>query len=165
MDMTQSMESPQSRVIAPGETPAIPAMGAQMELLLEAAATGGAFDLFIGTLPPHAGPPLHRHPEAEAIYVLEGEVTFKLGGEEARLAGAGSLLFAPSMAPHGFFNSGSTPARLLCVATPGGLTGLFRDTEDAQECFSGPPSPQYLQRMFEAFQRYNMEVLEAPPPG
>ncbi|MCC7479504.1 cupin domain-containing protein [bacterium] len=157
------MDTPLSRVIAAGETPAIPAMGAYMELLLESAATGGAFDFFIGTLPPGGGPPLHRHPEAEAIYVLEGEVTFKLGGAETRAAGAGTLLFAPSMAPHGFFNSGDTPARLLVVASPAGLTGLFRDTEDATECFAGPPSPQYMQRMFEAFQRYGMEVLEGPP--
>jgi quercetin dioxygenase-like cupin family protein len=157
------MDVAQSTLLRSGATPAIPAMGAHMELLLEAAATGGAFDLFIGTLPPGGGPPLHRHPEAEAIYVLEGEVTFKLGEGQAQVAGVGTLLYAPPMAPHGFFNSGSTPARLLCVATPAGLSGLFRDTEHPQECFAGPPSPEYMQRMFEAFQRYNMEVLEAPP--
>src|SRR5688572_8168317 len=112
------MVDQQSRLV---QRPApVSAMGAHMELLLESATTGGAFDMFIGTLPPGAGAPLHRHPEAEAIYVLEGEVTFKLGDGQAEVAGAGALLFAPSMAPHGFFNSGSTSTRLLCVATPGG---------------------------------------------
>ncbi len=73
------MAEPQSMIVKVGESPSVHSMGAQIELLMEAEGSGGTFDLFIGTLPPGGGPPLHRHKESELLYVLDGEVTFRTG--------------------------------------------------------------------------------------
>jgi mannose-6-phosphate isomerase-like protein (cupin superfamily) len=67
-----------------------------------------------------AGPSLHKHDFDEAFYVVEGELTFKLG-DELVTAGAGELAFAPGGAPHTFTNRGSEPAHYLIVCTPAGF--------------------------------------------
>jgi quercetin dioxygenase-like cupin family protein len=71
-----------------------------------------------------AGPPLHTHDFDEAFYVIEGELTFHLGGELVEV-GAGELAFAPGGEPHTFTNRGDAPARFLIVITPAGFEREF----------------------------------------
>ena len=47
-----------------------------------------------GSLPDFGGPPLHRHDFDETFYVMEGELTFRLG-DELFSAKAGELALAP----------------------------------------------------------------------
>jgi quercetin dioxygenase-like cupin family protein len=68
--------------------------------------------------PAFGGPDLHSHDDhVDALYVLEGEVAFIVGGD-AFVAGAGSFVAAPQGAPH-TFASGLLGARLLNVHAPG----------------------------------------------
>lgn len=89
----------------------------------------------------HAGcePPMHIHDrEDEAIYVLDGRVTFHLG-DEAIAGEAGTHVFLPRGVPHTFsVNSGT--ARMLVTATPSGFLDMFDAILDA---FGGemPPVP------------------------
>jgi quercetin dioxygenase-like cupin family protein len=75
-------------------------------------------------LPGAAGPPLHKHDFDEAFYVLDGQVTFHLGGELVTV-GAGGHAFAPGGEPHTLANRGAEPARFLIVFTPAGFEREF----------------------------------------
>jgi len=62
--------------------------------------------------------PLHVHEDdAESFYVLEGEITFYLGGRPGVRARAGSFVHLPGGTVHGFRIESET-ARYLILTTP-----------------------------------------------
>jgi quercetin dioxygenase-like cupin family protein len=69
-------------------------------------------------------PPLHTHDFDEAFYVLEGDLTFKLG-DDVFTRRAGELAFAPRGVPHTYANLSGAPARALLVITPAGFERYF----------------------------------------
>ena len=67
------------------------------------------------------GPDLHEHREhADAFYVLEGELEFRLGPGGARLvrADAGTLVLVPAGVVHAFRNESGAPVRFLNIHAP-----------------------------------------------
>jgi mannose-6-phosphate isomerase-like protein (cupin superfamily) len=63
----------------------------------------------------------HVHPdEDDAFYILEGELTFVLGGEDVP-APAGTFVLVPPGVEHGFRNDGAEPARILNIHAPAGF--------------------------------------------
>ncbi len=87
--------------------------------------TGGSLTAFETIVAPGEGPPLHTHAnEDESLYVIEGEVRFKLG-DEMRMAPAGSFVFIPRGAPHTWQNVGDGQARMLVHFTPSGMERFF----------------------------------------
>ena len=94
-------------------------------VLVRGEESSGRVGVVESVMPPGAaGPPLHKHDFDEAFYVLEGELTFLLGGELVTV-GADELAFAPGGVPHGFTNRGNTAARFLIVFTPAGFEREF----------------------------------------
>jgi mannose-6-phosphate isomerase-like protein (cupin superfamily) len=70
-----------------------------------------------------AGRELEAHvhgEEDDAFYILEGELTFFFGEEEAE-AGAGTFVLVPPGVEHGFRNEGTTSVRMLNIHAPGGF--------------------------------------------
>jgi quercetin dioxygenase-like cupin family protein len=87
--------------------------------------TDGAVTVIEQTVPMGAGSPLHvHHREHEWFYVVEGELTFWVGGETT-VAGAGTFVFGPKGIPHTFMVS-SEQARFLLVAEPAGFDRFMR---------------------------------------
>jgi quercetin dioxygenase-like cupin family protein len=67
------------------------------------------------------GPDLHEHrAHADAFYVLEGELEFRLGPGGARRvrAEAGTLVLVPAGVVHAFRNESGAPARFLNIHAP-----------------------------------------------
>ena len=63
-------------------------------------------------------PPDHTHPtEDEIFYVLEGEVTFRCGGESFDV-GPGGFMYLPKGIEHGYLIRSEGQARLLVVTFP-----------------------------------------------
>lgn len=63
----------------------------------------------------------HAHPdEDDAFYILEGELTFELGGEDVH-APAGTFVLVPPGVEHGFRNDGLQPVRILNIHAPAGF--------------------------------------------
>ena len=91
------------------------------------------------SLSPGEEPPLHVHKnEDEWFYMLEGEVTFHVGGEN-HLGKAGAFVSFPRGVPHTF--SVETPsARFLLMNTPGGFERMFelapRTPEEAERAMA-----------------------------
>jgi len=80
-------------------------------------ASGGAF-CFIETInAPGAGPPRHRHPEAEVFRVLEGRYLYEVDGRRF-FAEAGDVVSIPGGAAHGFVNVTEAPARQYILMAP-----------------------------------------------
>jgi quercetin dioxygenase-like cupin family protein len=69
----------------------------------------------------------HTHADhADAFYVLEGQVEFRVG-DEPRVAGPGTFVVAPPDTVHGFRPAGPEPFRCLNLhAPPGGFVDRFR---------------------------------------
>lgn len=87
-------------------------------VIADAEETGGAFGFLDFYVPPHDVFPQHTHAhEAEAKYVLEGEVSFQFGGNSVT-APPGSFVYYPMGRPMGF-TATENPARLAVVALPG----------------------------------------------
>src|SRR5258708_32993851 len=88
-------------------------------------AEGAACSLIEMAHPPNVGPALHRHPGGdEAFYVLDGEHEI-LCGEEVFIGTAGSFVFVPRCAPHGY-TVDPAGGRAL-VVTPAGLERYFAE--------------------------------------
>jgi mannose-6-phosphate isomerase-like protein (cupin superfamily) len=104
-------------VVPPGEGLRI----GNVELLARSADTP-RFNVAVVTLRPRAdGPGLHVHEdEDDAFYVLEGELTFTVGGEEVP-AGPGTFVLVPPGLRHGFANRTDAPVRFLNLHAPAGF--------------------------------------------
>jgi quercetin dioxygenase-like cupin family protein len=87
-------------------------------------ASSREFGLVEVLIAPGDEPPLHVHRnEDEWFYVLDGELTIHVGGEN-HPGGAGAFAFLPRGVPH-TFTVESPSARFLVMNTPGGFERMF----------------------------------------
>jgi quercetin dioxygenase-like cupin family protein len=107
-----------------GETLANPLAGS-VTFKARAPETGGSMAVLETTVPAGQGPPLHLHAnEDEFIYVLEGDLQFRLGAD-LHAAPSGAFVFIPRGLHHTWRNVGDGPARLLIGFTPSGMERFF----------------------------------------
>jgi quercetin dioxygenase-like cupin family protein len=113
-------------------------LGALAVIKATAADTGGHLTVVDVTDPPGVEAPLHvHHKEDEAFWVLEGDVTFEVGGKTIQ-AGAGDFVFGPRDVPHRY-KVGDSGSRMLFMLTPGGFEDLVRATSDPARSRTLPP--------------------------
>ncbi|MFQ5967371.1 MAG: cupin domain-containing protein [Acidimicrobiia bacterium] len=128
--------------------------------------TEGLFELLEHTGPEGYASPVHAHVnEAEAFYILEGQVYMIIGEEEFK-ATAGSFAYVPAKEKHAF-RVDSPTAKFLMAVLPARLMPFFE--EIGEPALSAtipppPPGPPDLDSLVEAATRHGMEVL-GPPPG
>jgi quercetin dioxygenase-like cupin family protein len=140
------------------ETPIlIPQIGLTLRVCVPPETTGGALTSIETINAPGFGPPLHRHPETEVFYVLEGRYLFEVDGTRFTVE-TGDVITAPGGAAHTFVNITDKPARQLIQIIPGldavaffqGLGNVMRDGKPDQAAlnafgarwqveFLGPP--------------------------
>ena len=100
--------------------------------------TAGAYSISEWWLDPHTdGPGTHHHPEDDAFYVVEGTMSFFVGGAWTD-APAGSFVLVPGGEPHDFRNRTDRRAGMLNVSAPGrfeehmpGIADWFRARDAA----------------------------------
>jgi mannose-6-phosphate isomerase-like protein (cupin superfamily) len=120
--------------IIPAETAeAIRPFGLDMKVMLDAAATGGAFSAIVVDLKPGEGPPPHLHRDREEyFYVLDGTFRMSVNGKESTI-GPGTLVFTPRGTVHSFSNIGTSSGRLLEWTIPGSNEPYFRAVHEMGE--------------------------------
>lgn len=126
--------------------------------------TGGRYSMFEAIVLPGGGPPPHIHrKEDETFYILEGEITFQIGGER-RVAGPGTFVHMPIGNLHAFKNETDQPVKMLVSFVPAGLEEMFfqvgKDLADGE--VPEKPSPQEVDRLLKIAGRYGIEYHLSP---
>jgi quercetin dioxygenase-like cupin family protein len=133
--------------------------------LAESKDTDGRYALAEVVIPKAGGePPPHTHTrEDEAYYVLEGDFTFRVGGQIVE-AGPGDYVSLPRGVEHGF--ELKTPqGRALVFIAPAGLEEMFKQMSEPAQSPNLPPPPEEppdFERMAALFDEYGV-ALSAPP--
>jgi quercetin dioxygenase-like cupin family protein len=132
----------------------------QVEIKARAEDTGGVIGVVEGRFFEEGyGPPLHIHSrEDEAIYVLEGQIRFRVGDDEF-VAGPGDWVWQPRDVPQAF-SLESESARVLVVFTPGGMERMFEEGGVPVGESTEPPQQQAGPEDAAAFaRRFGFEVV------
>jgi quercetin dioxygenase-like cupin family protein len=167
------MDSVQDVVVArgPGEGRGTWAMGSLFEHLADPEHTDGTLGVALVTQPPGVATPLHRHEhEAEAFYLLDGELTYRAGEETFELA-AGWFIYLPRGLPHAFRIRGDRPARFLALTVPGGLLHLYDEVGVPASGLrlpgegEGRSMEDEIGRWNEVGPRYGLQVVGPPIPA
>jgi mannose-6-phosphate isomerase-like protein (cupin superfamily) len=135
-------------------------LGCPTTLRASAATTNGGFGLLEHVMPPGFASPYHVHKnEDEAFYVLEGEMAFVCDGGWMQ-AGAGTYVFGPRGIPHGFKVTGTGPARMLLLASPGGFEQFV---VELSEPLNAAPSEPDMQKLVATAARFDIQILGPLP--
>ncbi|MEO6206163.1 MAG: cupin domain-containing protein [Mycobacteriales bacterium] len=126
---------------------------------VRAADSGGAFLCFEDHMEGGKVTPLHTHPTDESMYVLEGEITVHLDGEEVTV-GTGGFFLAPRGVPHAF-KVLSSSCRLMCLHTPGSSEDFYLQ---ASEPLAGSTREVDFGKIGAAAQASGGMTIVGPPP-
>ena len=113
-------------------------------------------DVYVETMAPGDGPPLHRHPWMTWEVVVEGSVRALVGDDTYDLE-AGDLLFTPPDVPHTFMATGDG-AKLVGINWPGGFHRLYAELS---ALFETDGEPDFA-AMSDAAARHDAEILGPP---
>jgi len=136
--------------------------GTLLRIVADRADTGGALTVMEQQLSEGFSPPLHVHRrEDTAILVLEGELTVAVDGAEQTLA-PGGFVWLPRGLPHSF-RVDSAEARILELATPGGIEGFHVDASDVAASATLPqPEAPDVARMIAAAAAHEVDIVGPP---
>lgn len=119
----------------------------------DGAETNGGYSISEWWLEPYTkGPGAHQHDEDDVFYVLDGTVSFFVGGKWIE-APKGSLVIAPGGTPHDFENRSAKRAGFLNLSVPGdfephmkGIAAWFRARPAADARTANAPRPRARKR-------------------
>ena len=123
--------------------------------------TDGKYALWEAIVPPGGGPPPHIHSrEEEGFYLLEGEITVRLGDDRILLR-AGMFANLPVGSLHSFKNESDRSAKMLISVAPAGLEKMF--LEVGQPLVVGtttalPTSAEEIEKLLAVAPRYGVEI-------
>jgi len=164
--MSTTTQSPVRPIaLRPDEGEALWAFGVLATIKASTETTDGRVAVIEHLAPKGAGSPLHVHRrEDEWFYVIDGHVTFWVGGEVTE-APAGSFVYGPRDVPHTFVVS-SPEARFLLVTEPAGFEGFMRAMGQPAPALTVPPPaepPGDISPLVAAAAEFGIEILG--PPG
>jgi quercetin dioxygenase-like cupin family protein len=163
--MTTSSAAVSPIALQPSEGEPVWAFGVLATIKASSETTGGRVAVIEHLAPQGAGSPLHVHRrEDEWFYVIEGALTFWVGGKVID-APAGSFVFGPRDIPHTFLVT-SPEARFLLVTEPAGFESFMRAMGRPAPALTVPPPeapPTDLAPLVAAAAEYGIEILG--PPG
>jgi len=162
---TTSIPSVVPIALQPGEGEARWFIGALGTIKAAAETTSGQVAVLEFRWPEGGGSPLHVHRhEDEWFYVIEGELTFWVGGKVI-VAPAGSFVYGPRDIAHTFVVT-STEARFLMVTEPAPFADFVRALSEPANSLTLPPAsvePPSPEHMTAVAAEYGIEILG--PPG
>ena len=143
--MTEEQRQPLHRAPGEGRTYAMGPLHAIFKA--DGEETRGQYSISEWWLEPYTrGPGAHTHEEDDVFFVIEGTMSFFVGGAWID-APKGSLVIAPGGTPHDFENRSAKPAGALNVSVPGdfephmkGIAEWFRARSAAASRTANAPS-------------------------
>jgi quercetin dioxygenase-like cupin family protein len=113
-------------------------LGSLAVIKATSADTGGQLAIVEMTEAPGREAPLHvHHREDEGFWILEGDVTFEVGGTTI-VAHAGDYVFGPRHLPHRY-TVGAAGCRMLFLLMPAGMENLIREMSEPAGSRTIPP--------------------------
>jgi quercetin dioxygenase-like cupin family protein len=158
----------ESLFVGPADGKALPnPIGGRMVVKVHDEDTAGAYSIHDNTIPagsPGPRPHIHRYHE-EAFYVLEGELTVRVGPRTIT-APAGSFVVLPRGVVHQPSNPGPQPTRVLLIFSPAGMDHFFEEAAEGRMPLQAVPTDPAVVEKLEAFtEKYGYEFAEfAPEP-
>ena len=120
--------------------------------------TNGALDVFVLTMQPKSGPPLHiHHQQHETIHFLTGRYKVQIDNDVFRCE-AGGFVFIPMGARHAFMNVSDQPGECIVTFAPGGTDKFF---EEFAPVVRGSDHPDPA-KMAPIFAKYGWELVGPP---
>ncbi len=158
----QEEEAP-PMVVSPGEGKPFSGRGGGYTLVTKATddETRGAYAFQEMTVAPGFPwlPPHIHHNEDEAMYVLEGECTVRIG-ERVHTLGAGTFALMPRGIVHTFSNPGTVPARVIVISSPGAVIRYFEEAAALSDAsLTGQPDMKQLAALAK---KYDIEFVSSP---
>ncbi len=118
--------------------------------------TNQSIMVFEETVPAGTKSLFHLHRDSDEVaWVLEGEITFKIG-DEVTVGGPGTCAFLPRNVPHAWKNSGSETGRVLFLYTPASAGGYVEELRNR-------PGPMTDAERKELRERYRWEIVGPNP--
>ena len=150
----------QGIVVQPGEGPVrSQTSGRSYTLKLLGGATGDSIMLFEEPVPAGTKSTFHLHHDSgEVAYVLEGEITFRIG-DEVTVGSAGSCAFMPRGVPHAWKSTGAETGRVLFLYTPTKAGGLIEEQQRTGRKFGSMNERE----LADILQRHGWELLGPSP--
>ena len=112
--------------------------------------------------PPGGGPPPHVHSrEEEGFYILEGEITFQIGGERL-VATAGMFANMPVGTPHSFKNESRSPGKdadFGCPCRAGEDVLRVRRAPAEGATTASPPTKEEIEKLLAVAPSYGIEIM------
>jgi quercetin dioxygenase-like cupin family protein len=103
--------------------------------------------------------PLHTHPIAESLWVLDGALRYRIDGDDYEL-GAGDFVMVPAEVPHAFMVV-SDSARILGIQPAGECAAFYLG---ASEPLEGSARETDFDRIAESGERNGGFTFLGPPP-
>lgn len=141
--------------------------GNNYRILVDGAATKGAYAVIEMVVPPGGGPQPHAHPNMqELFYLMEGAVEFKTEAGKQTVQAGGFVDIPFGGAVHCFKNTSDQMARMICTVTPAGLEELFREigtpVQPGQFLPPPEPTPELAEKLKSLATKYGQTFY---PPG
>jgi quercetin dioxygenase-like cupin family protein len=155
--------SEKSVVRKSGESDAYWFLGGLYEVLLSSDDTNGAATVAQFTIPVGMGPPPHSHDCDESVYIVEGTLSYHVGGELIE-AGPGTVSYFPKGTLETF--EPTTTVKVISTYTPGGIDKFFAEAGERAPKREIPPAPTSqpdFERLAQVAAKYGLHIQ--PPPG
>jgi quercetin dioxygenase-like cupin family protein len=133
--------------------------GRSYALKLLGGATGESIMLFEETVPAGTKSTSHLHRDSDEVaYVLEGEITFKIG-DEVTVGGPGTCAFMPRGVPHASKSTGAETGHVLFLYTPAKAGGLLEEQHRTRRGFASMNEHE----LTDILDRHGWELLGPSP--
>src|SRR5215207_6588085 len=139
-------------------------IGGRMVIKASAQETGG-YSLHENILPAGSPGPLPHihHNHEESFYVLEGELTMRVGTRTIT-APAGSFVVVPRGVVHQPSNPRMEPTRVLLIFSPAGMEHFFEEAAAGRiPLQTAPTDPAVVEKLTAFTEKYGYEFAEFPP--
>ena len=113
---------------------------------------------------PGAGPPMHVHfKQSESLTVIQGEMTYRIAGQEPVVCKVGETATFESGVPHKFWNSGDTTLKCKGWVKPANdldffLTEMYKSIDEGDDERPEPFASAYLMTRYKT----EYDMLELP---
>jgi quercetin dioxygenase-like cupin family protein len=156
-----------SLFVGPDDGKALPnPIGGRMMIKVRNEDTSGAYSIHDNTIPPRSPGPrphIHRYHE-EAFYVLEGELTMRVGRRTIS-APAGSFVVVPRGVVHQPSNPRTQPTRVLLIFSPAGMDHFFEEAAERRMPLQAVPTDSVVLEELTTLRRSTATSLPSSRQG